>query len=98
MTDRDPPKLDAAKIPLNPIVQAAAESIATLYSTTIAAMSVDASTLVTKNGASNPPPNKSVKALTADMIALLGTRLRAVFPKVDTGTSESASPDDTETP
>jgi hypothetical protein len=85
-------------MPLSPVVKAAVQSIATLYSTAIAAMSTDAAALVAKNGASNPPPNTSVKALTADLIALLGTRLRAAFPKADTAASDSASPDDTETP
>lgn len=98
MSDGDPPKPDVSKIPLSPVVKAAAQSITSFYSAAIEAMSSDVTALVTKNGASNPPPAKGVKALTTDMITLLGARLRTAFPKTCSGSNKSASPDDTETP
>jgi ABC-type taurine transport system substrate-binding protein len=92
MSDADTSKLDVSKIPLDPVVKAAEQSIAAMYSVIIEAMNKDAAALLTKNGASNPPPDDSVKTLTADMISLLGTRLLATLQKADTDVGKKEKP------
>jgi len=91
MSNGDPPQPDVSKIPLAPVVKAAEQSIAKLYDAAVEAMSADAAALLAKNGASNPPPAKDLKTLTADMIARLEANLRTVFPKADTKADEPPS-------
>jgi hypothetical protein len=96
MSDDDPHKMDVSKIPQDPVVKVAEQAIAEMFSAATGAMSKDATALLARNGAANPPPDMGVKALTAEMIALLGASLRAVLAKA--GPGKSAKPDDTEKP
>jgi hypothetical protein len=93
MSNADPPKPDASKILRDPVVKAAEEAIAGMFGTAIEAMGKDAKALLDKNGAANPPPAVAVKALTGEMIALWGAKLRAMFPK-----GKDAAPGETEKP
>lgn len=83
MGNEDPSKADAPKIPLSPVVKAAEQSIADMYSAAIDAMKDDTVALITKNGASHPPANDSVKSLTAELIKLMGSCLKKLQPRDD---------------
>jgi hypothetical protein len=96
MSNGDTPKPDVSKIPRDPIVEATEQAIAGMLGTAVEAMSKDAKALLDRNGASNPPPAIAVKALTGEMIALLGAKLRAMFPK--TGSGKDAAPGGTQKP
>lgn len=83
MGNEDPSKTDALKIPLSPIVKAAEQSIADMYSAAIDAMKDDSVALISKNGASHPPANDSVKSLTAELIKMMGSCLKKLQPRGD---------------
>jgi hypothetical protein len=96
MSNGDPPKSDVSKLPRDPVVKAAEQAIAGMFTAAVEAMSKDAENLLARNGAATPPPAKGVKALTDEMIALLGAKLRAMFPKA--GSGKDAAPGGTEKP
>jgi|GEM_PF-1626384 len=76
MGNGDSPKPDPSKIPLSPVVAAASQSIADMYNAAIEAMKDDTKALISKNGASNPPANDSMKSLTAELIKLMRSCLQ----------------------
>jgi hypothetical protein len=94
MSNGDTPKPDVTKLPRDPIVQATEQAIAAMFTAAVEAMSKDATALLDKNGAASPPPATGLKALTGEMIAQLGDRLRAMFPKA--GSGKDTAPNETE--